>query len=157
MATKTLEDYSDDDLWGSYENCLSNRGHTVEAIRREAEAKMRDIERLILDRANLSVGNSGVKLDSPLGKLMNAIIHEPNTVAKAITATQSGLPAMAGVEPVLLERLGLLYEKRYEASVQAGYLVAKMMNKHGYHQTGKKGKMPPGSIAQTAEIYAAKK
>ena len=148
MRTEQLLKLTDDQLWIAYEN--SQKKQSPEALLQCIE-----IEALIIQRANLSVGDTGVKLHEAFGKLMMQTVNSCEAVAAAITATQAGLPAMAGVEPFLVLRFGLSYGKRYEATVQAGYLVGKMMDRLGFLRTGRKGSMPSGSVAKTAEIFLA--
>jgi hypothetical protein len=79
---------------------------------------------------------SGLKLDSPLGRGMFKIVNSAKAKAAAIEATQNGLPALAGVDPLLKSQLGIEYTESYEATIQAGYLVAKMMRNAGYEHAG---------------------
>lgn len=95
----------------------------------------------------------GLKLDSPIGREMAKIVNSPQGVAAAIEATNQGLPALAGIDPLLKASRGDKYEKTYEATIQAGYLVALMMRKQGYDQTGRQGRLL-GCVAKTGEIYA---
>jgi hypothetical protein len=149
MTPERVQTLSDDQLWQVFENCRTNRSD-------KAKALMADIEALIIDRANVSVGETGVKLAEPFGKLMALIINSAEAIAAAEAATAAGEPAMTGVEPFLVERLGLSYAKRYEATIQAGTLVRKMMDRRGFIKSGRKAAMPAGSVAKTAEIYHAK-
>jgi hypothetical protein len=93
-----------------------------------------------------------LKLDSPIGREMAKIVNSPQGVAAAIEATNQGLPALAGVDPLLKATLKDKYQKTYEATIQAGYLVALMMRKKGYGQTGRQGSLH-GCVAKTGEIY----
>jgi hypothetical protein len=96
---------------------------------------------------------SGLKLDDPAGPEMYKVIFSFEGKTAGVEATLEGLPALAGIEPLIRSALGQQYEKRYEATVQAGYLVALMMDTQGYKRARKKGKMPAGSIAKTAEMF----
>lgn len=149
MTPEQLHGLSGDDLWQVYENCRTKKTPVAQAL-------LAEIEALIIDRANLSVGESGVKLAEPFGRLMALIINTPDAVAAAEAATKAGEPAMTGVEPFLTGRLGLSYAKRQDATKQAGTLVRKMMERRGFMLTGKKGNMPAGSVAKTSEIYITK-
>jgi hypothetical protein len=149
LTPEKLRALSDDDLWQVFENCRIKQTPAAKALQAE-------IEELIIDRANLSVGETGVKLAEPFGRLMALIINAADTVVAADVATAAGEPAMVGVEPYLTGRLGLSYAKRYEATIQAGTLVRKMMERRGFVRSGKKGPMPAGSVAKTSEIYVAK-
>lgn len=140
---------SDDELLNLLDNC--DRSGTGEA--RSLQSR---IEGQILARDRLSVGDTGLKLDSPVGKLLVRLVNSPDAVRGAVEATQQGRPALAGIEPLLVERMGLSYSQRYEATVQAGYVVARMMERLGHKRSGKKGPMPDGSVATSAEIYLLK-
>jgi len=95
----------------------------------------------------------GLKLDSPIGREMSKIINSPEGMAAAIAATNKGFPALGGVDPLLKAALKDKYEKTYEATTQAGYLVALMMRKMGYEQTGRQGSLHR-CVAKTGEIYS---
>jgi hypothetical protein len=149
MTVLQLPQLTDDQLWQKYENCREKQSD-------EALLQIAEIEALIIDRANVSIGETGVKLHSGFGKLMEETVNSNESEAAAKTATHADLPAMAGVEPLLVLRFGLAYSKRYEATVQAGYLVGKMMVRLGFARSGRKGPMPPGSVAKTADIFVTK-
>jgi hypothetical protein len=95
---------------------------------------------------------TGLKLDSPIGRAMAKIVNSPEGIAAAIKATEEGLPALAGIDPLLKAALMDQYAKTYEATIQAGYLVAVMMRKKGYENTGRTGPLT-GCIAKSGEIY----
>ena len=95
---------------------------------------------------------TGLKLDSPIGRAMAKIVNSPEGIAAAIKATEEGLPALAGIDPLLKPALMDQYAKTYEATIQAGYLVAVMMRKKGYENTGRTGPLT-GCIAKSGEIY----
>lgn len=109
----------------------------------------------LIEHCGLPYSNPvGLKLDSYIGKEMARIINSPEGVQAAIAATEQGYPALGGVEPLLIKSLGKLYLKTFEATIQAGYLVAGMMKRKGYVQTGMKGSIH-GPGATTGEIYKA--
>jgi hypothetical protein len=150
MTDKILSTMDDDQRWVVYENCRTKQSP-------EALATMKKIDALLVGRPNFSVGKTGVKLDEPFGRLMASIVNSELAVQAAAVATIGELPAMAGVEPILSARLGLSYSKRYEANIQAGYLVAMMMDRLGYIRSGQDdGPMPPGSLATTGIVFLAK-
>ena len=144
-----LRSLSDDDLFNVYENC---DGKTSD----DAKFAIDAIHRLLSERENLSAGDTGLKLNSLVGRLMIKIINSPEGVAAAIAATQRGEPALADVEPLIVRKLGVAYTKRHEATVQAGFVLGKMMTRLGHRKTGQKGPMPDSSIASTSEIYVLK-
>lgn len=138
---------SDNDLLGLYDNCVRLGSD-------EALEILESIRKLLVERDSLAAADSGLKITSPVGKLLIRLINSPAGVAGAIDATTKGLPALAGIEPMLIDVLGASYSRRQDASTQAGSVIGKMMDRLGHHRTGKKGPMPAGSIAVTAEIYS---
>jgi|KBSMisStandDraft_5_1062788.scaffolds.fasta_scaffold56622_4 hypothetical protein len=98
------------------------------------------------------VDGPGLALDSPMGRKMRRIINSVEGVAAGIAATKRGVPALAGIEPLIIQALGKVYGNTYEATVQAGYLTALMMRKNGYRNSGAKGPVNNGA-AKTAEIF----
>jgi hypothetical protein len=70
-----------------------------------------------------------------------------------ISATESGLPAIDGVDRRLSEELGVDYGGHNMATNTAGVLVAECMQRLGYRKTGRKGKLTEGSVAKTGEIF----
>jgi hypothetical protein len=94
-----------------------------------------------------------LKFDDPIFLKMHEIIFSERGKAAAIEATQAGLPALAGIDPLLSEALGVDYGSHNDGTINAGYLVAQMMRAQGYKLTGRKGKLPPACTAKTAEIY----
>ena len=80
----------------------------------------------------------GVTLDGPIGRAMARIIFSPVGKSAAIEATSKGRPALAGVDPLLKAGMGDDYAKSYEATIQAGYLVRKLMDTLGYEKSGQR-------------------
>jgi hypothetical protein len=68
----------------------------------------------------------------------------------------TGLPALAGVEPLIVEGLGKRYHSHDQGTANAGYLVALLMRHLGYVEAGH-GNMSDGSIAKTAYKWAGRK
>jgi hypothetical protein len=120
----------------------------VNAHRLEAHDLVAQIERSGLPYWD----GSGLKLDSHLGRQMRKIVSSPEALTAAAIATKQGRPALAGVEPLIVQECKEDYSKTYEATIQAGYLVAQMMEKEGYVKTGQRGSIH-GGVAKTAEIY----
>lgn len=98
----------------------------------------------------------GVTLDGTIGRAMARIICSPAGKAAAIEATSKGRPALAGVDPLLKAEMGDDYAKSYEATIQAGYLVRKLMDTLGYEKSGQQGRWD-GGVAKTGEIYIRRK
>lgn len=91
--------------------------------------------------------------NDPISIKMTEIIFSPEGKAAAIDATKQGLPALAGVDPMLAAALGVDYGPHNSGTINAGYLVAEMMRTQGYKLTGRKGKLPSNCVAKTGEIY----
>jgi hypothetical protein len=96
---------------------------------------------------------TGLKLDRPIGRAKTGINNSAEGVAAAIDATNKGLPALQGVDPLLKAGLGKEYEETYEATIQAGYRVAQMMRKHGFVNSGRQARLL-GCVAKSGEIYS---
>ena len=79
---------------------------------------------------------AGLKLDSPLGRAMARIVHSEAGKAAAVEATARGRPALEVIDLLFQAELGDEYRNTYEATVQAGYLVALSMRKLGYRDNG---------------------
>jgi len=80
-------------------------------------------------------------------------INSPEGKEACLSATADGLPALAGVEPLIAAKLGAHYGAHDGLTVPAGYQVDTLMRQLGYKETGK-GVMPEGSVAKTAAVWA---
>jgi hypothetical protein len=94
-----------------------------------------------------------LKFDDPIFMKMEEIVFSSDGKAAGIEATKNGLPALAGIDPLLSAKLGVDYGSHNDGTINAGYLVAQMMRMQGYKLSGRKGKLPPTCVAKTAEIY----
>ena len=92
----------------------------------------REIERLGLPYAEPGL----LAEDDPMRVTMRNIVASPAARAACIEATLDGLPAIAGVDPMLHEALGPGYRKSDEAIATAGALVAELMSSIGYVEAG---------------------
>ena len=99
---------------------------------------------------------SGITNDEIISLEMGDIINSKSGRAACFAATEAGLPALAGVEPMIVTALGDRYRQTYMATVQAGSLVGKMMQLAGYKQL-KQIPMPEGSVAKTATAWRRNK
>jgi len=96
---------------------------------------------------------SALKASDPLLLKMIEIINSQEAIDAAVKATDSGLPALQGVDPILVRELGADYGPHNRGTLEAGYEVAQMMHSRGYKNSGKKGDLPPTCVAKTAEIF----
>ncbi|HKG84873.1 MAG TPA: hypothetical protein VKB16_17210 [Beijerinckiaceae bacterium] len=107
-----------------------------------------------IEASGLSFLNpKGLELDSEIGRKLYRVIFSQKAKDAGATASEEGRPALADIEPLIVAELGTAYTKQKEATVQAGYLIGNMMENNGFRKTGLKKRMPPGSIAKTAECY----
>jgi hypothetical protein len=91
-------------------------------------------------------------LDDPITLKMEEIILSPEGRQAAIAATAAGLPAMAGIDPILSTALGDDYGKHNFATATAGDFVAKLMRSLGYKEAGSR-KLPSHCVAKTALFW----
>jgi len=94
----------------------------------------REIERLGLPYAE----PGQLAEDDPIRITMRNVIASPEARSACIEATLDGLPAIAGVDPLLHEALGPTYRQSDEAIATAGTLVAELMTSLGYVEAGTK-------------------
>lgn len=94
----------------------------------------------------------GMSLSDPRAIEMDEIIHSPLGRAACLEATAAGRPALAGVEPLIVEKMGARYGAFSQMTNTAGYFVGNLMLSEGYEIAGR-GNMPPGSVAKTAAVW----
>ena len=91
-------------------------------------------------------------LDDPITLKMKEIIHSPEGQAAAVAAAKDGLPAMAGIDPMLSTALGDDYGKHNLATATAGDFIANLMRSLGYKEGGTR-KLPSHCVAKTAMLW----
>ncbi|HUN39074.1 MAG TPA: hypothetical protein VMU81_02160 [Acetobacteraceae bacterium] len=91
----------------------------------------------------------GLKVSDPLFGAMAAVVHSVDGVKAAVLATSKGLPALAGVDPLLQAELGTQYTRADDVTMNAGWLVAQQMREMGFVDAGS-GKMPRDCVAAEA-------
>jgi hypothetical protein len=96
---------------------------------------------------------AGLKLNSPIGRAIAKIVNSIEGRRAALAATENGRPALEGVDPLLRAALGKKYTGIYEATIQAGYLIAIMMRRLGYEKTGEKP-LSVDCFAKTGATYS---
>ena len=97
--------------------------------------------------------DSALRSDDPLVRKMIDVIYSQEAKDAAVAATKSGMPALQGVDPILVRVLGVDYGPHNRGTMEAGSIVALMMREQGYKNSHKKGPLPPSCIAKTAEIF----
>lgn len=90
--------------------------------------------------------------DEPMRARMAEIMASPEARSACIEATLDGLPAIAGVDPLLHEALGAAYRKSDEAIVTAASLVAELMRGLGYVEAGRKT-LPGRYVARSGVFW----
>ncbi|WP_427024722.1 hypothetical protein ACP4J4_01785 [Aureimonas ureilytica] len=118
---------------------------------KEAASIVEQIERLKLQYQHVE----GLRDDDPVIIEMHEIIHSSAGKAAIIKAVEAGLPGLAGVEQMLIERFGENYSGRNTGTQAAGEFVGQVMAASGFVKD-KQGSMPPGSVAKTAMRYRRK-
>jgi hypothetical protein len=117
----------------------------------EAKAIVKLIEKLGLPYSE----EACLRGDDPITMKIWEIVNQSTDAM--IAATEKGLPAMSGVDGRLSELLGVDYGGHNMATATAGSMVAERMRQLGYRNSGRKGQMPAGSVAKTAEIFVPNK
>jgi len=93
--------------------------------------------------------------DDPTRRAMVEIITSPAGRSACVEATLDGLPAIAGVDPMLHDAFGRDYRHSDEAIVTAQALVAQVMDDLGYEPAGAK-ELPSRYVARTGVFYKRK-
>lgn len=93
----------------------------------------------------------GLPREHPTIQEIEEIIRSDEGRTAGRASSDQGLPAMAGVDPILSAALGSKYGGHATTS-WAGTLMAKVMAEAGYVQTRKKP-MPVGCVAKTAAFF----
>ncbi|KRD72085.1 hypothetical protein [Ensifer sp. Root278] len=140
---KTLQAMSPERRAQLYENAKRKRDDGGQAIMD------------LLDGSGLPLRSGGMTLNDPVYLAMEEIIWSPAGQIRLREAVEQGLPALAGVEPMIREALGERYHPHDLGTASAGAIVAEVMRHMGFTQSGT-GKMPEGSVAKTAKLWAPK-
>ncbi|WP_156417905.1 hypothetical protein [Aureimonas sp. AU4] len=98
---------------------------------------------------------SGMAKDDPVYRELERIIRSPEGRKAMIAATTAGLPALAGVEPMIVASLGPLYGPHDQGTVSAGGIIGEVMRPMGYRKDRDSAPMPIGSVAQSAATWIA--
>ncbi|MCH6206350.1 hypothetical protein L3V16_21230 [Brucella ciceri] len=106
----------------------------------------------LLKTSGLPMRSGGMTLSDPVYLRMEEIIWSNEARPLMIQATENGLPALAGVEPMIVADLGDRYSPHDLGTASAGSIVAQVMKFLGYKEISK-GDMPEGSVAKTAAVW----
>jgi hypothetical protein len=110
----------------------------------------------LIDSSGLPLSSGGMRENDPAYLAMREIVWSAKGRGAAIEATEKGIPALAGIEPLIVAKLGDRYHPHDGGTVSAGYLVAELMRHLGYVDD-REGKMPQGSVAKTAMKWKPRK
>jgi hypothetical protein len=88
----------------------------------------------------------------PLAVEMREIVRSAEGRKAAVKATQSGLPALSGVDRLLREKLQGRYKRPDRGTSFAGAFVAELMHELGY-DAGTRRKCEAGSLARTGIFW----
>ena len=109
-----------------------------------------------IEASGLPYSEPGCVLESdPICRKMYDIINSPEGTRAAIAATENGLPALAGVDPLLNAALTVDYGAHNMTTATAGDYVANLMRSLGYKEAGS-GATPPGCVVKTAKKWVKK-
>lgn len=110
-----------------------------------------------IDELKLPLGSGGLTEDHPLYLEMYEIIMSPEAKAAALKAVEGGLPALAGVDPLLQERMGKRYTNEQQMTVNAGYITGTVMISAGYEKDKEGVSLPKGCVAKSSTTWKRKK
>jgi hypothetical protein len=103
----------------------------------------------LIDSSGLPLSEGGMRMSDPAYLKIQDITWSAEGRKAAVEATEKGLPALAGIERLIVAALGDRYHPHDGGTVNAGFIVAELMRHIGYVED-KEGKMPNGSVAKTA-------
>jgi hypothetical protein len=99
--------------------------------------------------------DGGLPFDHPIMLEIEAICRSPEAIKGALSAAERGLPALAGMEQMLVAALGDKYGTHYTTH-HAGRCIAEEMLAKGWQKSGQKP-MPPGMVARSATVFVRRK
>lgn len=118
------------------------------------DVKAQELVALIIENDLLKEPGGGLPHDHPIMQEIAEICADPEAIAEAVGAAESGLPPLAGMEHRLVAALGSQYGMYYTVH-HAGYCIATAMLDLGW-QKGPQRPMPVGFIAKSATTFYKK-
>jgi len=106
----------------------------------------------MIDSGGLSLSDGGMRTSDPVYIRMQELIWSTEGRKLALAATAKGLPALAGVERLIVDDLGGRYHPHDLGTANAGSIVGDLMRHLGYAKD-REAKMPEGSVAKTAMVW----
>lgn len=144
MKTWTLDEIAalpQDRRAAMYQNALRKGGPEGEALAKLIEA------------SGLSYRNPTCPDENhPITRRINEVVFSEEGKQAAVAAAANGLPAMAGVDPLLRLALGPDYGKHNLTTAIAGDRVAYLMRDLGYREAGQRA-LPKGCTARTGMLF----
>jgi hypothetical protein len=100
-----------------------------------------------IDSEGLSLSDGEMLSTDPDYAKIEEIVWSKEGRAAAVNAVEQGLPALAGIDPLVAAALGERYHPHNGGTINAGYITAALMRHLGYVENGS-GPFPNG-VAQT--------
>jgi hypothetical protein len=91
-------------------------------------------------------------MNDPITVKMYELINSPEGRQACVNATVAGRPAIAGIDAMLNDALGVDYGKHNMATHTAGAIVADLMRELGYVKNGQKA-LPAGCVARSGVFW----
>ena len=110
---------------------------------------------LLIDSLHLPLSSGGMSKDDPIYAELEGLIWSKEFKDAALDAVAKGLPAMAGVDPLLQQAMGPRYHAHNQGTNNAGFIVGEVMRNAGYDKDGE-APLPPGCVAKTAAKWKPK-
>jgi hypothetical protein len=101
-------------------------------------------------------GRTAGSADDPFHLEMEEIINSTVGRKACVDATAQGMPALAGVEPMIIAHFGDEYAQTHLSTMTAGSLVGQLMRELGYDIVGRKP-MPADAVAKTAAVWGKRR
>jgi hypothetical protein len=89
-----------------------------------------------IDREALPLSDGEMLSSDPDYAEMERIIWSTEGRAAALSAVENGLPALAGVDPLISSALGDRYHPHNGGTINAGFITAALMRHLGYVEAG---------------------
>ena len=134
---------------------LTQREALFDNARAKDSPEARTIISLLVDNDLLVRKGGGLAREHPTIQLMEEVIRSDEGRSQAKRAADEGLPAMAGIDPLLQAALGAAYGQ-HDTTSWAGTLTAEIMAEAGYVQT-RKAPLPLDCVAKTAAFFESRK
>jgi hypothetical protein len=134
----------------THEQIRAMSPHKRAILYQNAKTRLAEGGREIIDFINsegLSLSDGEMLSTDPDYAKIEEIVWSKEGRAAAVNAVEQGLPALAGVDPLIAAALGERYHPHNGGTINAGYITAALMRHLGYVENGP-GPFPNG-VAQT--------